>query len=99
MSQLDKVITEKEFSQQVRQLAILKGYKVYHTFLSIYSDVGFPDLVIAKEDKLIFAELKTERGKVSQAQKDWLGVLASTKKCECFIWRPSDWDEVVSILI
>ena len=47
-NELDKFMSEKELSQQVRQLASLKGYAVYHTFLSLYSDVGFPDLCLAK---------------------------------------------------
>jgi len=97
-NQLDRVMSEKELSQQVRQLAALKGFKVYHTFLSLYSDVGFPDLCIAKEGRLIFAELKTEKGKLSAAQKDWLEILSATGACEVYLWRPSSWDEIVSAL-
>jgi protein gp37 len=97
--QLDRVMTEKELSQQVQQLARLKGYRVYHTFLSVYSEPGFPDLCMAKEGRLIFAELKTERGKVTSSQKDWLEVLAASKACEVYIWRPGDWDEIVKVLV
>jgi hypothetical protein len=95
---LNRAMTEKELSQQVQQLAKLKGYKVYHTFLSVYSEPGFPDLCMAKEGRLIFAELKTERGKVTQAQKEWLETLADSKSCEVYIWRPGDWDEIVKVL-
>ena len=98
MNQLDKVVSEKELSLMVRQLAKLKGFDVYHTACSMYSDPGFPDLTIAKKDRLIFAELKTEKGKLSQAQKDWLELLASTGKCEVFIWRPSSWPEIEEVL-
>jgi hypothetical protein len=95
---LDKFMSEKELSQQVRQLATLKGYSVYHTFLSIYSDVGFPDLCLAKKGRLIFVELKTERGKLSEAQMGWLEILAATGKCDVYLWRPSSWDEICEVL-
>jgi hypothetical protein len=95
---LDKFMTEKEFNRNVCQFAKLKGYEVYHTFNSFHSDPGFPDLTMAKEDRLIFAELKTERGKISKSQTKWLNVLSSTGKCEVFTWKPSEWIEVVAVL-
>ena len=99
MTSLDKFMTEKEFSRNVCQLAAIKGYEVYHTFYSFHSDPGFPDLTLAKAEDLIFAELKTERGKLTQAQKKWLEVLAATGKCRVFIWRPSDWQEVMETIL
>lgn len=54
---------------------------------------GFPDLVLVKGSKLVFAELKAETGRVSAEQKVWLAKLAATG-CEAHIWRPSQWKEV-----
>jgi hypothetical protein len=50
---------------------------------------GFPDLVLAHKIKgLIFAELKTAKGKTSIAQEHWLTILHP--HAECYIWRPED---------
>ena len=98
MSQLDRTTSEKELSLMVRQLASLKGWKVYHTFYSMFSDAGFPDLCLCRGDRLVFMELKTEKGKVSQAQKEWLEALALTK-CEVFVFRPSEWESIVEVLV
>ena len=91
------VTSEKELLQMVRQLAKLKQYHVYHTFNSYHSEAGFPDLTIWKDKRLIFAELKTEKGKLTQEQKDTLESLASTGN-EVYLWRPSNWNEITEVL-
>ena len=92
-------LTETAFLSQVRQLATLMGYKVYHTRFSIKSDPGFPDLVLAKPRKpVIFAELKREDGLLTSSQLQWLGILKICKGCLVFVWRPSDWDSIERIL-
>lgn len=42
------LISEKEFQQQVKDLARLLGWKTYHTYDSRHSDPDFPDLVMAR---------------------------------------------------
>jgi hypothetical protein len=46
---------------------------------------------------LLFVELKAERGEVTPAQQGWLDALS---KCsvECYVWRPSDRDEIARVL-
>lgn len=61
-------------------------------------DAGWPDLVIAGRGRLIFAELKTEKGKPTDDQVAWLEVLRRTSGVQSYIWRPSQWDEVVQLL-
>lgn len=58
---------------------------------------GFPDLVMVR-DKVIFAELKSEKGKVSDTQYDWIKSLAKAKQKDVYVWRPSDWDSIVEVL-
>ncbi|MBX6754520.1 MAG: VRR-NUC domain-containing protein [Thermorudis peleae] len=97
--QLDAAVTEKAFTQQVIELARLLGWQVYHTWLSVRSPAGFPDLVLAKPGRpLILAELKAERGKLSPAQEAWLAVLQQVPGIIVRVWRPSDWDEIVAAL-
>ncbi|WP_051914002.1 VRR-NUC domain-containing protein [Thermorudis peleae] len=77
----------------------LLGWQVYHTWISVRSPAGFPDLVLAKPGRpLILTELKTERGKLSPAQEAWLAVLQQVPGIIVRVWRPSDWDEIVAAL-
>ena len=96
--QLSSLMTEKEFQAQVTETAKLLGWKVYFTWRSFHSPSGFPDLVMVRLSRIIFAELKSEKGKVSPAQQEWLDALAGPEKCEVYLWKPSSWDEVLEIL-
>ena len=51
-------------------------WRYYHTRDSRRSAAGFPDLVLVRGPRLIFAELKTERGKLTADQVAWLEDLA-----------------------
>lgn len=106
-----KGITEKQFEAQVKDLAFLFGWKYYHTWRSIHSPAGFPDVVMVRPPRLIFAELKSEKGKLSPAQKEWLDLLTKCDKyefhsaqerllptIEVYLWRPHDIEEIAGIL-
>lgn len=58
---------------------------------------GFPDLVLVRGNRVIFAELKRESGKVEPAQLQWIEKLNPTP-AEVYLWRPSDMDEVERVL-
>ncbi len=90
--------TEKQFTQQVKDLAQMLGYRYYHPWLAIHSPRGFPDVCLIKGKRLIFAELKTDKGVVSPAQTEWLEALKATGKCEVYLWRASQLQEVLDIL-
>ena len=51
---------------------------------------GFPDLVLVKDRRIIFAELKSRDGKPSRDQAKWLQALAATGRVEVYLWRPAD---------
>jgi hypothetical protein len=90
--------TEKQFRQGVYDLARTFGWLVYFTWNSLHSPAGFPDLVLVKDDQLIFAELKSQKGKTTPAQDGWIEALRQVPDVLVFVWRPSDWDEIVSVL-
>jgi len=90
-------MTESQFERQVKQLAATFSYAYYHTWRSIHSPAGFPDCVFAKPGRLIFAELKSEVGKVSEKQQEWLDTLQAAG-VEAYLWKPSQFDEIVKIL-
>ena len=90
--------TEKQFQSSVMQLARLTGWCFYHTHNSRKSAAGFPDLVLVRKHRLIFAELKTDKGKVSVDQELWLAALGAVPGIEALCWRPSDWGEIETTL-
>lgn len=91
------VITETQFRQQVIDLAKVFGFKTYFTWTSIHSPKGFPDLVLRKPPRIIFAELKTDKGIVTPAQQEWHDDLIACGQ-EAYIWRPSDFEKIVEAL-
>lgn len=81
-------MTEKQFLAAVVELAGYLGLLVYHTYDSRRSDPGFPDLVLAGDRGVIFAELKTEHGQLSPAQVAWKWKLLAGH-CNWKLWRPA----------
>ena len=91
---LDAAITEKQFLQQVKDLARLRGWQTYHNLNARGSDPGFPDLVLVRDGRLLFIELKTEKGRISPVQDIWLKRLREVGTVRAFLWRPHDWPEI-----
>ena len=92
-------MTEAEFQKQVIDAAHLFGWRVAHFRPArtahgwrtpVAADgAGFPDLVLVRNHQLIFAELKTDTGKLSDAQRGWLEALPRS-----VVWRPRYWDDI-----
>lgn len=90
-------MTEKEWQKQVVDLARALGWRTYHPWLSIRSERGWPDLALFKPGRFLLAELKRETGDVSPAQESMIADLRAAG-VTVYVWRPSDWDEVVEVL-
>lgn len=88
---------EKEFMAQVRDLLKRFGWRSYHTHNSRKSDIGFPDLVAVRDKRVVWIELKTERGIATAAQWNWIEDLKKAGQ-EVYLWRPSDWKTIVEVL-
>ena len=91
------MVSEAQLQKAVLELARVLGYRVYHVTnvhrrLRAHSSVGFPDLVLSNTRRTLIRELKTEKGRLSQDQKEWLSVLESSG-VDAGVWRPSDWLE------
>ena len=86
-------MTEKELEGLVKDTAASFGWMRYHTFDSRRSTPGFPDdvLVHPTTGRLLFRELKTEKGAVTEAQTLWLETLHEAKAPSASVWRPKDW--------
>lgn len=57
-------------------------------------DGGLPDLILAKDGRLLLVELKAEKGGFKPGQLDWLRAAGDNGYC----WRPSDWPTVQAVL-
>lgn len=95
-------ITEKDWQRTVVDTAEAFGWRVYHTFDSRRSASGFPDLVMVRRGRLIFAELKSARGRISMEQCVWMMALQTVahnaEVVEAHVWRPRDWPLVEETL-
>ena len=89
--------TEREFQAAVTELAKTCGWKVYHTYDSRRSNPGWPDLVLAKPPRLLFVELKAQKGKLRPEQQEWLQTLLECQQ-DARIWRPADWEAIEKVL-
>lgn len=90
--------TEACFQAMVIKIAEEAGWKVYHTTDSRKSRPGWPDLVLCRGTQAIFWECKTEKGKMSDAQMEWIQALQNIKTVEASMIRPSDLDVIRRIL-
>jgi len=99
MAEKTPTMTETQFLRSVVSIAEDGGWLVYHTYDSRRSQAGFPDLVMTRAGRTIFAELKSQKGRIKAAQQEWLDALDKTEGLEVFLWRPSDMDEVVKNLM
>ena len=106
--------SENDFMDSVIDYARLRGWKVAH-FRSVRiqrkdgsvfyqtpvqaDGAGFPDLCLVRPSRIVFAEIKSSKGKVSPEQDTWLKALAATEKVEVYVWKPEDFGpEVVEVL-
>jgi hypothetical protein len=94
-------MSERELLDAVVDAARLLGWRVMHQRpgrtldgwrTAIQGHPGFPDLVLLRPPRLIFAELKTKRGRVHFDQATWLNGLDVVPGVEQYVWRPIDWE-------
>jgi hypothetical protein len=86
-------LRESDMLESLREAAKLGGWAFYHTWFSKRSGRGFPDLVLVHPSRgIIFAELKTARGRVRPEQAAWLDALraaaSSNRAVWVCLWRP-----------
>ena len=80
------------------------GWRRFHvrgnTRRLIQGDVGFPDLVLLRPPRLLFAELKVGHNQPSKQQQEWLDALARLPytHVECYTWRLEDWELILRLL-
>lgn len=90
-------VSEKQWQAQVIEALGYCGWVHYHTFDSLKSNPGFPDLVCIhpRSGDHFVAELKRERGAATPAQLQWLAWFEATG-WDAYLWRPSDVDVMLA---
>ena len=87
-------MSERVFRQRILDEAKRCGWRYYFTQRSDRSPAGFPDLVLVRGHQMILAELKTMKGRLTDAQKDWLLDLSGVKVVDATVWRPDEWEHI-----
>lgn len=62
-----------------------------------WPDKGFPDLVLVKPPRIIFAELKAPNGRISPEQAQWHDALRACG-LNVYVWKPADMDDIILLL-
>ena len=88
------MFTERDFQNSVVELARIHHWNVYSIPDSrLVSLSGFPDLTLWRGRQFFFAELKTDKGKVTEIQERVHAELRQAAQI-VVVWRPKDWDEI-----
>lgn len=94
-------MTESQLQDAVVRCARTLGWLVHHDRpgmdrrghwrTAIQGHPGFPDLVLVRPPRVLFVELKSERGEISSWQEQWLDAFVACPGVEVYVWRPRDW--------
>lgn len=113
VGEMGAVVIERDWQRTVVEAAQLYGWKVkldrnvrvqrkngscYFTTAIGGDGVGFPDLLMLKDDKQITTELKVGRNKLTPDQEEWIAAFANVRQTYSGVWYPKDWDEAEAIL-
>lgn len=101
-------VKEEDFFRQILDLAHIFGWRVAHFRpartkygwrTAVAGDgAGFPDVVMVRDGRCIIAELKSEKGKLTKAQAQWLWELRKCPCLEVYTWRPRHLERIVEKL-
>lgn len=104
-------LTEAQWQRQLVDLAAMLGFHWLHLRpgqtshgwrvpVSGTLGEGWPDLVFVRERdrRILFVELKSGKGRLTEEQEYVLGVLRNAG-CEVYAWWPTDIDDAAAVLM
>ncbi len=105
---LDAKITEADWERTVIDMAHAYGWTVagfrpgrtangWRTPVKA-DGTGWPDLFLVKDRQAIAAELKSGTGRLAPVQQVWIDLLRAIPGITAVIWRPSDFEQVKTVL-
>jgi hypothetical protein len=100
-----RAVTEKQWQKQVEQMLTVLGWRFFHAPDNRPAKngavqnvkAGWPDLFAVRGKRAIAIELKSEIGRTSPDQDEWLADLAMTG-IETYVWRPRDANDAAAVL-
>jgi len=94
-------MTEDELLAAITGAATLYGWRWFHIRRSDLArqmgQPGFPDLILSRGAAMLAMELKTERGRLTVDQAEWLGAFGRAG-VEYLVVRPRNLDTVLAWL-
>lgn len=107
-----QTLSEAQFQSQLVEWAKSFGWRVHGERPAQFRDgrwathiqghAGWPDLVLVRASRLIFAELKVGKNKPTREQNAWIQALldarAGSPHVEVYEWRPEQWSEILVVL-
>ena len=91
------LIPEKQWQENVEQMANFFRWKKYHTLDSRGADPDFPDLILLRGRRQVVAELKRDGESPTDGQAEWLRAFAAAG-AETYVWHPADIMQVAKVL-
>lgn len=101
-------ISEAEFTAQVLSLAKIFRWRSAHfrpaqTARGWRTPVqgdgkGWLDLTLIRPPRIVVAELKVGRGKLTPEQMEWIEARQGCPGVDVFIWYPADFKEIAAVL-
>ena len=90
-------MTERAWLAQALRLAEVLGWRTYHTWSSKHSAAGLPDVLAIRRPRVVWLELKSQRGRATPEQLAWI---VAREACgqEVYIVRPLDAERLARIL-
>lgn len=69
--------TEKEIQNEIRRYLQIRGWYVIRIQQGMGAHKGLSDLIAVKDGRVVFAEIKTPRGRLSEYQREFERELAA----------------------
>ena len=98
-------MTEDELLQAITDAATYLGWRWHHVRRSDKAlqmgSPGFPDLVLARNGRVLFLELKGRRAKFRPGQLEWIGattLIPADERVQAFVIRPDNLDFALGLL-
>ena len=91
-------MTEADLQTLIVDVAEQCGWLVFHDNDSRRNNPGFPDLALVKPPRVVFMELKSDKGTLRPEQQVWMGHLLECDTIASAVVRPEHLDLVTDYL-
>lgn len=96
-------LSEDDLLRRILDYAKLQGWLIVHYRpcktakgwrTPLQGDAGAPDLILARNSRVLLVELKSATGRATPDQVKWLQALGDHAR----LWKPKDWADILKEL-